>query len=49
MCLAYRYPWRAMMLELSSDRSPMALRVIYYRIESRIERRNACHKAHASC
>jgi hypothetical protein len=25
MCLAYRYPWRAMMLELSSDGSPVAL------------------------
>jgi hypothetical protein len=30
-----------MMLELSSDGSPMALRVIYYRIESRIERGKA--------
>jgi hypothetical protein len=28
-----------MMLELSSDGSPTALRVIYYRIESRIKSR----------
>jgi|GEM_PF-1330895 len=37
MCFAYRYPRRAMMFELSSDGGPMAIRVIYYRIESRIE------------
>jgi hypothetical protein len=29
-----------MILELSSNGSPTALRVIYYRIESRIESRN---------
>jgi hypothetical protein len=37
MYWAYRYPRRVMMLELSSDGGLMALRVIYYRIESRIE------------
>ncbi len=45
MCFAYRYPRRAMMFKLSSDGGPMAIRVIYYRIESRIERGNARPKS----